>query len=77
MVAINFKLSDIGKIEVPLKEDETLVQVLDKAVLLAEVAPANLKLNGLMVIRRGRVLRENDLLTDLDEIEIFPAISGG
>lgn len=72
MVSINFKLTDIGRIEVCLEKRETLVTVLQQCA-----AQAGVELGGTIAIRGGRVLKESDLVEDLDEIDVFPAISGG
>lgn len=72
MVSINFKLTDIGRIEVPLEKRETLATVLQQCA-----AQAGRELGGIIAIRAGRVLKESDLVEDFDEIDVFPAISGG
>ncbi len=72
MVSVNFKLTDIGKIEVSIKKQQTLATVLQHCRTLTGV-----ELGGIIAIRSGKVIREHTLIEDGDEIEIFPAISGG
>ena len=72
MVTINFKLSDIGRIELGLKKHETLETVLQQCI-----AQAGFELGGIIAVREGKVLKKTDLVEDQDEIDVFPAISGG
>jgi len=72
MVSVNFKLSDIGRIEIRLDRQLTLATLLE----LCE-KQAGIDLWGIIAIRRGQVLTKNSLVEDGDEIDIFPAISGG
>ena len=72
MVNINFKLTDIGRIEVRLEKRETLATVLQQGA-----AQAGIELGGIIAIRAGRVLKESDLVEDIDVIDVFPAISSG
>ena len=72
MVSVNFKLTDIGRVEVRLEKHETLGAVLQQCTVLAGI-----ELGGIIAIRGGKVLKENDLVKDRDEIDVFPAISGG
>jgi sulfur carrier protein ThiS len=72
MVTINFKLTDIGKIEVSLEKHETLATVLQEYT-----AQAGFELGGIIAIREGKVLKKTDLVKDQDEIDVYPAISGG
>ena len=72
MVSVNFKLTDIGRIEVSLKKRETL-----ETLLLKCSAQSGIEFGGTIAIRGGRVLKGSDLVEDHDEIDVFPAISGG
>ncbi|NOR26349.1 MAG: hypothetical protein GQ542_18565 [Desulforhopalus sp.] len=72
MVSVNFKLSDIGRIEVCLEKYETLATVLEQCT-----AQSGIELGGIIAIRGGKVLKKSDLVKDQDEIDVFPAISGG
>jgi sulfur carrier protein ThiS len=72
MVTVNFKLSDIGRIEVNSEKQETLATVLRQCT-----AQAGIELGGIIAIRKGKVLKKSDLVEDGDEIDVFPAISGG
>lgn len=72
MVGVNFKLTDIGRIVVSLEKDQTLATVLQQCT-----GQAGIELGGIIAIRQGKVLKESDLVEDGDEIDVFPAISGG
>ncbi len=72
MVTVNFKLSDIGRIEIPLSRQETLATVLQQCR-----RQAGIELGGIIAVRYGKVITKNDLVQDGDEIDVFPAISGG
>ncbi len=72
MVIVNFKLSEVGRKEIEIEGTEPLEEVLRQCGVAAGVTPGNI-----IVVRRGHVLRGSDLLEDGDEIDIFPAISGG
>lgn len=72
MVTVNFKLTDIGRIEVSIEKHETLAIVLQQCTVQAGV-----ELGGIIAIREGKVLKKSDLVGDGDEIDVFPAISGG
>ena len=72
MVSIHFKLTDIGRLEVRIEKPETLTAVLQQCT-----AQVDFELGGIIAIRKGRVLKESDIVQDGDEIDIFPALSGG
>ncbi len=72
MVTVNFKLSEIGRMDVRIEKSENLATVLQKCA-----AQAGFELGGIIAIRQGTVLKKSDLVGDGDEIDVFPAISGG
>lgn len=72
MVGINFRLTDVGRVEIAVEGSEPLETVLRRCSVECGVA-----LDGIIAIRNGRVLQEGSLVMDGDEIDIFPAISGG
>lgn len=72
MVSIHFKLTDIGRLHLRIEQPETLAAVLRQCT-----AQTDFELGGIIAIRKGTVLKENDLVQDGDEIDIFPALSGG
>lgn len=72
MVVINFKLSDTGRLEVAIDKPELLEIVLERCS-----AQANIDLGGYIAVRRGKVLTASTAIEDGDEIDVFPAISGG
>jgi molybdopterin converting factor small subunit len=72
MVIVNFKLTDIGRIETSLGKPETLATVLQQCR-----RQSGIELGGIIAVRCGQVITINDLVRDGDEIDVFPAISGG
>lgn len=72
MVTVNFKLTDIGRIEIALVKQETLATVLQQCR-----RQSGIELGGIIAVRCGKVITKNDLVQDGDEIDVFPAISGG
>jgi molybdopterin converting factor small subunit len=72
MVTVNFKLSDIGRIEIPLSKQETLATVLQQCR-----RQSGIELGGIIAVRCGKVMTKSDLVQNGDEIDVFPAISGG
>lgn len=72
MVTVNFKLTDIGRIEIPLGRQETLAMVLRQCRRQSGIV-----IGGIIAVRCGKVITKNDLVQDGDEIDVFPAISGG
>lgn len=72
MVIITFRLSEIGRIEIPLTGTEKWETVVQRCAAHAGVA-----LGGILAVRRGTLLRGADLIEDGDEIDAFPALSGG
>ena len=72
MVAITFRLSEIGRIEIPLAGSEKWKAVIDRCTTLTGVEPG-----AILAVRKGTVLRGQDIVEDGDEIDVFPAISGG
>jgi sulfur carrier protein ThiS len=72
MVKLNFKLTERGEIEIPLSEPQTLQTLLDRYGADKGIDPG-----GCIAVCRGKVVRSGQLVEDGDEIDIFPAISGG
>jgi molybdopterin converting factor small subunit len=72
MVSITFKLSEIGRMEIPLAGPEKWQTLVDLCA-----ARAGVELGGILAVRGGTLLRGHDLVEDGDEIDVFPAISGG
>jgi molybdopterin converting factor small subunit len=72
MVVVNFKLTDVGRVELVIVKPEKLESVLRKCT-----AKSGLELGGIIAIRKSRVIKGNDVVEDGDEIDVFPAISGG
>jgi molybdopterin converting factor small subunit len=72
MVIVNFKLSEVGRKEVDIEGPEPLESVLRQCAVTPAVAPGHI-----IAVRRGDVMKGSDLVEDGDEIDIFPAISGG
>lgn len=72
MVTVNFKLSEAGSVRLDIAGPEKLEQVLEQCA-----ARAGIELGGVIAVRNGRVITVQNLVADGDEIDVFPAISGG
>ena len=72
MVAVNFKLTEAGRAEFPLPAPLSLHAVLEHCTALTGYTPG-----GYIAVRRGQVIAALDLLEDGDDVDIFPALSGG
>ncbi len=72
MVIVHFKLSSVGKIELPLTKKTTWEKLLEKCT-----ASHVVDTSGIFAVMDGKVLSANDLVSDGDVINVFPAISGG
>ncbi|MBW2683360.1 MAG: hypothetical protein JRC69_07350 [Deltaproteobacteria bacterium] len=72
MVTFNFRLTGRGKIQFPLPKSEKLDTVLHQCA-----AVEGIRLGGYIAVRKGTVIAASNLIADGEEIDIFPAISGG
>jgi molybdopterin converting factor small subunit len=72
VVTFNFKLTARGKVQFLLAEPEPLDTVLQQCA-----AAEGLRLGGYIAVRKGTVVAADDLIEDGDDIDVFPAISGG
>lgn len=72
MVIVRFRLSGAEPVLLPLDTPRRLDEVVQQGAIRAEVA-----LGGYIAVRSGRVITAEMLVSGEDEIDIFPAISGG
>ncbi len=72
MVRITFKLSDTGTVEVEMPQPLQL-----KTLMQQYAVTAKTELGGYIAVRNGKVIAADTLVKDNDEIDIFPALSGG
>lgn len=72
MVTINFKLSDLKPLEIQIDKPETLAHVL---ALCRE--RTSIDIGDFIGTRNNRVITLDQIVENGDEINIFPAISGG
>lgn len=72
MVTIHFKMSSVGKVELPLATKTTWEKILEKCTVSHAV-----ETEGIIAVVNGKVLSADDLVADGDVINVFPAISGG
>ena len=72
MVVVNFKLTDVGRVELEIAKPEKFETLLRKCA-----TKAGLELGGVIAIKNSKVITGDDMVTDGDEIDVFPAISGG
>ena len=72
MVIVNFRLSEIGRVVISLNDSEKWETLVQRCA-----ARSAIELGTILAVRRGRLLQGDDLVADGDEIEVFPALSGG
>ena len=72
MVTFNFRLTARGKVQFPLAGPEKLEIALQQCA-----AGEGIRLGGYIAVRKGTVVAADDLIEDGDDIDVFPAISGG
>lgn len=72
MVKVTFKLTEVGRIELDLTTPLPFEEVLRHCVVRTGYTPG-----GYIAVRKGRVVGLADMIEEGDEIDIFPAISGG
>ena len=72
MVIVNFRLSEIGRVEISLNDPEKWETLVQRCA-----GRSGFELGTILAVRRGRLLQGDDLVADGDEIEVFPALSGG
>ncbi len=75
MVTLRFKLMDIGLREVRIAGPLSFAEILQLAQ--SESVGSCLTCNDIIAVRKNRIVRGDDLVEDGDEVDIFPAISGG
>lgn len=69
---MNFRLSEAGKVEVEIDEPQPLAAVLDKAAIIAGI-----ELGGVIAVCNGQAITLTTQVNKHDNIDVFPAISGG
>jgi sulfur carrier protein ThiS len=72
MVTINFKLTDADKVILNINSPEKLNKLLQIAARKAGV-----ELGAFIAVRNGKIITEKHWVEACDEINVFPAISGG
>ncbi len=72
MVRVTFKLTEVGRIEIDLPTPLLFKEVLQHCVVRTGYTPG-----GHIAVRKGKVVSLGDMVEEGDEIDIFPALSGG
>lgn len=72
MVAITFRLSELGRVELTLSGPERWESILRRCSEETGLEPGSV-----IAVRAGMVLKSSDLIVDGDAVDVFPAISGG
>lgn len=72
MVTVTFRLSGIPAVTLELDAPTPLAEVVRLGAMTG-----GLRLGGYIAVRRGQVLAGDVLIGGEDEIEVFPALSGG
>jgi sulfur carrier protein ThiS len=72
MVTVTFKLSDLGTVSLEIDEPVPFSTVLH---LCAQKTGA--EIGGVIAVRNGRLISQKDLVHSNDQVDVFPALSGG
>ncbi len=72
MVTIHFKLFDAGTIQLEIDKPTRFNELLKRCPLHLDE-----KKGGFIAVRNHSIITGNELVSDSDEIEVFPALSGG
>jgi len=72
MVTLTFKLSEIGTVSLDVDESVPFSRVLQ---LCAQ--KTGVEIGGVIAVRNGRLISGKDLVHSGDQVDVFPALSGG
>ena len=72
MVTVNFKLQDRESVKLAVDQPQRLEQILARCSDQSAIA-----WGGFIAVRNNAIITGSDWVEDLDEIDIFPALSGG
>ncbi len=72
MVTVNFKLTDTGPMTLDVNGPEKFGNILNRCA-----SRSSIRLGGFIAVRDNQVITEKDVIRDFDEIDVFPALSGG
>lgn len=71
-VRVNFKLTEVGRVELDLPTPQSLNEILQHCIDKTGHSPGSY-----IAVRKGKVVNAGDMIESNDEIDIFPALSGG
>lgn len=72
MVTVNFKLTGTAPVLLEVNGSENFENILERCA-----TQSKMQIDGIIAVRKDKVLSARDLVRDLDEIDVFPALSGG
>ena len=72
MVTLTFKLTTVGRVSIDLPTSLPLKEVVERCAVSSGYRPG-----GFIAVRSGRVIGPETMVADGDQIDIFPALSGG
>lgn len=72
MVTLTFKLTEVGRVGIDLPTSLPLAEVVERGAAASGYRPG-----GYIAVRDGRVIAPDTMVVDGDQIDIFPALSGG
>lgn len=72
MVTVTFKLSEAAPVSLTIDTPQPLQSVLEEAARKADIV-----LGGFIAVCNGRVITGEELVSEDDAVDVFPAISGG
>ena len=72
MVTVNFKLSDLGRVQIDIVAAITFEEVLEQCAL-----KCGSTVGSVIAVKNGKVFGLQETVEDGDFIDVYPAISGG
>lgn len=72
MVKLFFKMREVGSVELKLDSPATLQDVLELGA-----KQAGIELGSYIAVQKGKVVPATEIIQGEEEIDIFPALSGG
>ena len=72
MVTVTFKLMELGTSSLTIDGPVPFVAILQQCA-----QETDCDISGIIAVRNGRLLSQDDLVYDGDHVDVFPAIAGG
>jgi sulfur carrier protein ThiS len=72
VVTVNFKLSELGRMQLDIAAATTFEEVLEQCAL-----KSGSTVGSVIAVKNGKVFGLQEIVEDGDFIDVYPAISGG